>query len=299
MAKPPYKGRDGPVPPEERDSGPGSVGPPTEPGAPAKRSRRLRTSPPVGPAPSYEPIEIDNHRGLIGKQREIFRRLNDNPEIASLLFLNPVLALKEIDVELSPEMRRHVLDSVRQPPGLRARREELEASLEERLGERPRPLDREWLAETLFTKLSITPLKTRGHRPAYRPPFNAESIARMQKLRPDLRKATHVPRSGRGNMIRVKKWRPAFRRMDLDATVPELSPASSAPKTVSLETLFFYKDAHPVARDLLELGTLMRRAFPIQSPESYRRIRSGEKANAFRAWITSVRFEVEGSEDAS
>lgn len=266
-------------------------------GAPSGHDRAARTAAQVGPAPEYEPIRITSHRGLIGKQREIFRRFNDNPEIATLLFLNPVLAFKEIGVELTPELRRHVLHAVRHPPGPRARREELEASLRKTLGEAPKPLDRQWLAGTLFDTLALTPLKTGGRKPVYRPPLNEESVKRMKALRPKMRRARHVPRSKRGNVIRVKPWRSSFRRMDLEAPVPELSPAKKAPGTVSLETLFFYKDASPVARDLLELGVLQKRAFPIQSPASFRKIRSGEKANAFRSWIKSVRFNLERDGD--
>jgi hypothetical protein len=76
----------------------------------------------------------------------------------------------------------------------------------------------------------------------------------------------------------------------LDAPVPDLKPASRAPKRVELETLYFYKDSHPLVRDVLELGILQRRAFPIQTASSYRKIRDGKRPHVFRAWIRSVRF---------
>jgi TnpA family transposase len=81
--------------------------------------------------------------------------------------------------------------------------------------------------------------------------------------------------------------------MDLDAPLPSLKPAKKAPKTISLETLYFYKDSHPLARDLLELGIIERRSFPIHSADSYRKIKTGEKPNAFHSWIKALRFPEE------
>jgi hypothetical protein len=78
--------------------------------------------------------------------------------------------------------------------------------------------------------------------------------------------------------------------MDLDAELPPLPSASAAPKKLSLEELYFYKESHPVARQLLELGIVQRQAFPIHSADSYRRIKRGEKSNAFRGWIRGIRF---------
>ncbi|MEL7227161.1 MAG: hypothetical protein AAGL17_20580 [Cyanobacteria bacterium J06576_12] len=64
------------------------------------------------------------------------------------------------------------------------------------------------------------------------------------------------------------------------------------PHRVELETLYFYKDTHPIVRDVLALGIIQRQAFPIQTTDSYRRIRQGQKRNPFYAWINNVRFPV-------
>jgi len=75
--------------------------------------------------------------------------------------------------------------------------------------------------------------------------------------------------------------------------VPELAPAKTTPKTLSLPSLWFYRDDHALVRPLLELGVIAERSFPIHTGATYRAIRDGEKANAFRAWIREIRFKTE------
>lgn len=242
----------------------------------------------------YEPIKLTSHKQLISDQAELFRRFNSNPELSTLLFINPVLAFREVGVTMTPEIAHHVLHTIQHPPHMRRQRDALEASLKEELGEMPQPNEPEWLATTLFEKLEVTPLKTRGYRPAYKSELSDEVVEKLQAMRPKKRKRPLTRTRGGGMRLRVRTTRPAVRRMDLDAPLPELERAKRPPKTMSLETLYFYKDSHPVARQLLELGIIERRSFPIHSGDSYRRIKSGERQNAFRSWIRAVRFPEDG-----
>ena len=41
----------------------------------------------------------------------------------------------------------------------------------------------------------------------------------------------------------------------------------------------------------LELGVIQRGGFPFHTPDSFRKILEGKKANAFTYWIRSVRFK--------
>jgi len=43
--------------------------------------------------------------------------------------------------------------------------------------------------------------------------------------------------------------------------------------------------------DALELGVIQRGGFPFHTPDSFRKILEGKKANAFTYWIKSVRFK--------
>jgi hypothetical protein len=242
-----------------------------------------------------EPIEVTDHRMLLTRQAELFERLHANPEAARLLLINPVLAFGEVGVSFSPEISRHILHTIQHPPALRRRREELEERLERELGTPPRPNDPGWVSEVLFERLKIRPLATTGHEPVYTFPLPEGTLERLKGFRREPNpRYPPTQRARRGMTLKLAPWRPAFRRMDLDAPLPKLQAARTAPKEVDLETLYFYRESHPLARDLLELGIIQRRSFPIHSGDSYRKIRSGEKPNAFHAWIRRVEFRREG-----
>ncbi|MDQ5819958.1 MAG: hypothetical protein M3540_00760, partial [Actinomycetota bacterium] len=169
-----------------------------------------------------------------------------------MMVINPVAALAEVGVELSPAVGTHVLHALQHPPELRKRRQELVKRLRKALdGERPNPRDPRWLSETLFDKLGLEPLSTRSRKPVFKPALNQERLDRLERRRPELRRA-ELPRVEGGLVLTVAPWRGAFRRLDLEAPVPEVPHARTKPSRVSLSDLWFYKDSSPVARDLLE-----------------------------------------------
>lgn len=250
---------------------------------------------PAARSAKFEPIEIKSHRGLIAHQREIFQRLNSHPELAKRLLLNPVLAFREVGVKTTPKISRHILRTIQFTPRLRQRYNELQASLKEAAGRKPWPNDPEWVSRFLFEELGLQPLDTTGHEPTYTPALNTPALERLQALRPKRRQryGDENFRPGKPSFLRVQFQSPAVRRFNLDASLPSLEPAAEAPPAVTLEELYFYRDSHPLARDLLELGMIERRSFRIQSSDSYRRIKDGRKANAFHTWVKSVRFPEE------
>jgi hypothetical protein len=107
------------------------------------------------------PIVIATERDLRSNIRAISRRLNDRPEIARLVFVNPILALEDVGVELSQEAKQHVIDALRFPPRLRERRARLERELPEELAalgvSGKLPLTAKRRAELLFTVLELEP----------------------------------------------------------------------------------------------------------------------------------------------
>lgn len=242
-------------------------------------------------AAAFEPLKITRHRDLAGRQRELFRRLNNTPDAAMMMMINPVLALGEVGVTFSADMRDHVLRALQHSPRLGQRRKILEQSLTEALGEAPQPNNAKWLATTVFQKLKIKAKVTRGRTPAYRPPVTQPMLERLSRRRPaGTWKKAPPERTRRMSRLVLKPWQPSMRRLDLDAPVSDLPAAKVAPKTLSLQSLAFYKDDHPLARDLLELGIIAQQSYPIHTGATYRDIRAGRKPNSFRAWISSIRF---------
>jgi hypothetical protein len=118
---------------------------------------------------------------------------------------------------------------------------------------------------------------------------------RLYALRPKpTKRYQDRPRSvHRRARVSTVLWSQAMRRLDLDAPAPRLPFAREAPVEVTLEDLWFYKDLAPIVRDVVEYGVIQRRAFPFHTPDSFRKIESGEKPNAFRNWIREVRFKKE------
>jgi hypothetical protein len=240
--------------------------------------------------PARETIKLTRHTELETRRAEIFGRINARPDIARLMAINPVKALSEVGVEMTPSVASHVLHALQMSPEQRARRVALERSLRKQLGEPPDPLNPAWLAEAVFGKLKVKPRVTKGHEPTFHPPEIAADLERLQARRPKMREAPDLGRPRHGVVITVAPWRPAFRRLDLDAPVPDLPPARTAPKKLALVELWFYKDDHEAAHELLELGVVMHSAFPVHSPHSYREVKAGRKQNAFVSWITDVKF---------
>jgi hypothetical protein len=235
-------------------------------------------------AESTVTLKIDSHRALLAKRKDIIGALVADPTRAKLLFANASLAFKDSGVELSPAISNHVLHTVRQSKAATTRREQLTAQLREALGVVPKPSDASWLAKTLFTTLKLTPLDTKGHQPTYQPSI---PLPVQEKLRTHLVPSTRPRLPARKSSTEAKElpW-----RLDLDADVPSLGKARAAPKSVSLEDLWFYLDSHEVIRPLLELGILERSVLPTLTREQYEAVKAGRPTGGFIDWIDTVTF---------
>lgn len=237
------------------------------------------------------PIRINSHRALAAQQRALAERVAAHPGLSVMLLINPVLAFKALGIQLSAEVARHVLHAIQHPLALRKRRDELEARLKKALGEPARPTDPVWNAHLLFDLCKRQPLAIGDRAPAYTPPLGQQQAQKLHALRPagQLRypQARRLdPRSRVGSV----DWKESLRRLDLNAPAPRLAPADCRPEAVPLEDLWFYKDLNAQVHDALELGIIQRRAFPIHSPDSFRKVLAGAKPNAFRSWIKQLRF---------
>jgi hypothetical protein len=258
-------------------------------GAPDVQGERQVTAPQVPSLPAlrlaypFEPLNIKSHVGLSANSREILRRFQANPDFIRLMFVNPVLAFQEVGVNLSADLQDHMLRAVRHSPAARAREEELVKSLGEALGEPPEPRNPQWLRRILFEKLKVEPLDTSGHKPTYR-----SWAGKFAGLTPT-RQRYPQPRRVKSPQVRIPAVRPAARNLDLDAPVAPLGPGPM-PDAVDLETLYFYRGAHPLVQPLLELGVLQLRTLPILTGERFRKIRDGESRSPLRTWIQNIRF---------
>jgi hypothetical protein len=248
--------------------------------------------PPLKTPAKHERLVVDTHRKIVGSFRAIAQRVNADPDFSVMFLINPVMALERFGVDLSPDLRRHVMHTLQHPASLRTRRDALEEKLREALEEAPKPDDEAWLAALLFQRLKLRPLEIGDREPVYKPLPNADILKTLARKRPEGTKRYPGRRLLKvRSVVAVAPQRQAFRRLDLDALAPRIAPATDAPATIPLVDLWFYKDENPLVRDVLEYGVLQSRGFPFHSSDGFRQIAEGKKANAFRAWIRTVRFK--------
>lgn len=238
------------------------------------------------------PIKLESHRALAAAQGDIAARVAAEPALAIMLLVNPVLAFERMGIQCSSEVAHHILHTLQHPKAVRDRRDVLEAALQKALGEAAHPTDPAWNAHLLFELRKLKPLAIGDQAPVFLPPIGDALRQGLDALRPAgtqrYPQARRLPRRSRVGSV---DWSPSLRRLDLAAPAPKLPAAKTAPKSVPLEDLWFYKDLDPVVHDALELGVLQRGGFPFHTPDSFRQILEGRKANAFTYWIKSVRFK--------
>ncbi len=240
-----------------------------------------------------QPLVIDDHRELVTKQKEIFAALNARPGLMELLAVNPVAALQEAGVSLSPDAMNHIFRTLQHTRTSRLRRADLEGKLEAQLGYAPRVSDSAWLRQVLFERLQLAPLETEGATPVYKPVLRPEVLKKLEALRPTLRpvpKSLKTKKPLHGVQFKVQLDVPTRRRLDLDAPVSALPPAPGPPKEMTIESLYFYKDQHPLVRDILELALLEQQSLPFETPDGYRQVKDGKKRHFAKQWIRQIRL---------
>jgi hypothetical protein len=242
------------------------------------------------PAIPAERLVIAEERGLIRHRKAITSRLQAHPDAMRMLILNPVLAFREAGIDLTPAVANHVLHAIQYPHEVRAERDRLEAELKATLGRPARPTDPKWLAQTVFGPLGITPVDHGDAEPVYRSSFDAESITRLQALLPTRGVVTvPAPNATPSNPTPLPFQPRTVQLLDLDALVPPLPAAPTAPAELSLVDLWFYKDASPSVRSLLSLGIIISSGVAIYSSSQYRKIRDGDTTSEILSWITAVK----------
>jgi hypothetical protein len=109
----------------------------------------------------HERLSLTTERDLRNNIRNICQRLNDTPDLARMLLVNPILAFEDAGIEMTPEVKQHIIDALRFPPSLQKRRAELEKELGHELvslGVHYKlPLTQEQRAHLLFHVLKLEP----------------------------------------------------------------------------------------------------------------------------------------------
>jgi hypothetical protein len=261
---------------------------------------KARKRPSSKPAKRTEPasddiLTITTERGLTRYRKQIAARLQTNQAAMSLLVINPVLALREVGVHLSPKVATHVLHAIAYPPAIREQRTRLIDELKAELGSVPHPNNKEWLARTVFGQLGATPLKLGTHAPVYKSSVDPEAVVAIQALLP----TRGVTVDGKPQDPEHPIYAPpdvplacqpqTLGQLDMDAAVPDLPVAAKAPKELTLPQLWFYKDTVPLARPLLQLGIVENSGVYIHGPDNFRKIRDGKLPNDLVSWIAAVR----------
>lgn len=142
--------------------------------------------------PTNERIVIEIERDLRKNIRNINQRFNDNPDIAQLVLINPILALQEIGVELSQTAKQHVMDSLRFPSGWIEKRDKLASELHEEFSKyhiaEKLPLSNNTRANILFNIIKIKPnkedseYKNQNNLPPERLPYYRKKHPLIDKL---------------------------------------------------------------------------------------------------------------------
>lgn len=151
---------------------------------------------------STEPIIINVERDLKKHMRAINQLLNNNPELARLVVVNPILVLEDLGVTISSSVKQHIMDALRFPPKLVAQRDQMASELHtefEKLGVNYKlPLSNETRAHLVFKHMQIKPLKKDKKNPNH---LTSDQLKNYKDKSPLLAKLEKYERWRQGGMI--------------------------------------------------------------------------------------------------
>lgn len=172
------------------------------------------------------PSHLETHEELVANMPAILGRLNEQPELARLVLINPLLVLEDLGITLSEDLQDHIRRTLGFPPGRVRQIAELRGRLRESLA---------------------------AHFPG--------ADVKLPK----------TPRE-RANLL--------FDRLGLPYE-------GRRPDGVTVEQLRVFRDRHPIAADLYELGRLERGTLQYQTRGEYERHKAGAPHHS---WLRSLKF---------
>lgn len=104
----------------------------------------------------YEPVIISSQADMKKNIGQIAKRLNSNPEVSLLVLVNPVLALKELNIQLSGRMAKHVKNQLQYGSTILAQKKSIEEEINRLAGKKINPHSAKQLSGTLFGDLGLS-----------------------------------------------------------------------------------------------------------------------------------------------
>lgn len=159
-------------------------------------------------------LKLETHRDLRANIRAISKRFNDDPESARMLLVNPLLALEDIGVQMTTELKDHIKNALRFPPNVIERRDQLELEIFDELKQLgvtyKVPLNEEQRADLIFNVLKLKLPEARTNRiPTEEcedrvvplPGLRSLEIKRLAKQHPLVAKLVEYERLRQGRVI--------------------------------------------------------------------------------------------------
>ena len=149
-----------------------------------------------------QPIIIEVERDLKKNMRSINKLLNDNPDIARLVLINPILVLEDLGVQISPTVKQLIINSLRFPAKLVARRDliakEVEADFAQLNIHKKLPLTSTQRAHLVFDTLKIPVLPEHSNHTHQ---LDTEQLRAYREQHPLLMKLAEYERFRKGGLI--------------------------------------------------------------------------------------------------
>ncbi|MCW5955991.1 MAG: hypothetical protein KIT61_05355 [Pyrinomonadaceae bacterium] len=159
-------------------------------------------------------FKLETHRDLRANIRAISKRFNDDPESARMLLVNPLLALEDIGVQMTTELKDHIKNALRFPPNVIERRDQLELEIFDELKQLgvtyKVPLNEEQRADLIFNVLKLKLPEAKTNRiPTEEgedkfvplPGLRSLEIKRLAKRHPLVAKLVEYERLRQGRVI--------------------------------------------------------------------------------------------------
>lgn len=149
-----------------------------------------------------KPILIEVERDLRKNMRAICQLLNDNPDLARLLLVNPILVLEDLNVKLSTAVKQHIMKQLSFPPKLVAHRDRLAEDIHNELSalhvNYRLPLTSQNRAKLVFDVLKIRPSEEHKNN---LPDLSSDQLQSYKSAHPLLSKIFEYERWRKGGLI--------------------------------------------------------------------------------------------------
>jgi hypothetical protein len=209
-----------------------------------------------------EPIVVADEKDLRAKAPLILRRINQAERGGLLFLLNPVFALEEVGVTLSPAMKRHIRMGLRYGAEDKKRIKQLEADIGQMAGRPINPAADAEVADLLFNRLALKKPTLRGSKTVPVPGGSASMYEPIDRT------PLNAPVAGTA---------------EVRSNASKARRASPAEEPLSGELLQALEGSHPVVAKLAEVRALYERGWQFMNREHYDRARNGATVSLVRS----------------